>query len=212
MLKGRQGATELHGIDEARGVLAWAGRELPQDYMGLLAESNGFVAHGGAFRFFPYGQGGLLADALEWNRALWRSEYGELLAAETYIWAENVFGNQYVYVVSGEQFRLAKFLCEGGRLEPIAWPNVTTFLQREVFAPDGKAVDMELVREALAIGLAPTARQHLSFRLPLIYGGKYEASNLEVGDASLHLSLLGQMSRQNASLPVGTVVRDFIEE
>ncbi len=211
MLKGHQAATEPHGIDGARGAPTWAGRELPQDYLGLLAEPNGFVAHGGAFRFFPYGQGSLLADALEWNRALWRSEYGELLAPEVYIWAEDVFGDQYVYVVCDAQIRLAKFLCEGGELKPISWPDVSTFLQHEVFAPDGKAVDMELVREALAMGLAPTLRQHLSFRLPLLYGGDYEASNLEVADANLHLSLLGQMSRQNASLPEGALVRDFAE-
>jgi Domain of unknown function (DUF1851) len=211
MFKEHRAVVQAPGLDTTKGAPEWAGRRLPADYLDLLAESNGFLAHGGAFRFFAYGEGRLVRDALAWNRAPWRSEYGDLLPAGTYIWAEDVFGDQYGYTIEGGTFRLAKFLCEGGELEPIPWQDVTTFLQREILSPQGKAVDMALVREALGAGLAPSVQEHLSFSLPLIYGGEYELSNLEVVDASAHLSLLGQMSRQNASLPEGASVRDFIK-
>jgi Domain of unknown function (DUF1851) len=211
MFKEHRAVVGAPGLDATRGAPEWAGRKLPRDYLDILAESNGFLVHGGAFRFFAYGESRLVRDARTWNRAPWRSEYDDLLPAEMYIWAEDVFGDQYGYTTEGETVRLAKFLCEGGQLETIPWRDVTTFLQQEILSPQGKAVDMALVREALGAGLAPSVQEHLSFSLPLIYGGEYELSNLEVVDASAHLSLLGQMSRQNASLPEGAPVRDFIE-
>ena len=55
-------------------------------------------------------------------------------------------------------------------------------------------------------GDIPTGHQCFSWVHPPVLGGSYEASNLEVSDLYVHLSITGQIHRQCKDLPPGTQV------
>ena len=60
-----------------------------------------------------------------------------------------------------------------------------------------------LVQVATEAGLEPSDTEVLSFKVPPILGGAFEADNLEVSDLSVTLSIGGQIHRQLKELPPG---------
>ncbi|MBI1312434.1 DUF1851 domain-containing protein [bacterium] len=67
----------------------------------------------------------------------------------------------------------------------------------------------ERVLELRAAGLTLGNRQVYSHKVPLVVGGDDEASNFEVSDAVVHISVHGQIHRQVKDLPEGAPLGDI---
>ncbi|HEY3322884.1 MAG TPA: SMI1/KNR4 family protein [Planctomycetota bacterium] len=184
---------------------------LPSEYFEILKVSNGFCLFSSAFRFFGLSSFDGIPSIMEWNRSDWINEYGHLARGLTFF-AEDLFGDQYAFkstLAGGVD--LVKFWCEGGRADVLCASSLLHWLTHTVLEEKPDLFDHRLAREATLTGLRPSTREHLSFVLPLICGGAYEVSNLEVLNGSDHLSILGQISLRNLNLPDGAKIREFRE-
>ena len=65
---------------------------------------------------------------------------------------------------------------------------------------------VEMMGPLLAENPQVPAHQLYSLKKPLLLGGEWDASNLELADLEVHFSILGQVSRQVRDLPPGTAV------
>ena len=67
----------------------------------------------------------------------------------------------------------------------------------------GLLTELELAGPTIANG------QCLGYKIPLILGGKIEASNVEIGNIYVYTSLMGQLHQPVRKLPPGTRIRGF---
>jgi hypothetical protein len=183
---------------------------LPEEYLFVVSLSDGFHLRQGIFRFFGLSACGPMPSIVDWNSSAWISEYGDALD-HTVLFAEDVFGDQYgfQYMDAEQPPRLVKFWCEGGEVEPIKAENLEHWLLRSVVLDRPTVLDIDLAAAAALRGLKPHLDEHLAFSLPLILGGDYDVGNIEVSGNHFHLSLLGQVSVKNRSLPDGVRIRRF---
>ena len=196
-----------HSVVVGAGIAPIVRRVLPVDYIEVLKAANGFVTEKGWFRLFGTNPLGVRLPSIdEWNASPWKKEYGGAFDG-FYIIAEDVFGDQYGFLLEdGANARLCKAFCEGAKIERLEYPDLKDFLLRQVLVNRPTAFDFALADAAEKAGIRAGPSEHLAFQLPLICGGEYQVSNLTVESPSLHLGLLGQMTKRNASLEEGTKI------
>lgn len=182
------------------------GYECPKGLAKLLGVADGFITTHGFFRVFGFGGDDRLPSLEDWNRAEWKQAYGPLARGIAFI-AEDVFGDQYGYDFRSRR-QFVKFYCEGGQIEPIEG-GINWFIEALIDPLGLGGLDRELVEVARLNGRWPTDKEHLAFKLPLIAGGKRDASNLGVETAALHLGILAQMSSRNLKEADGTHIARF---
>jgi hypothetical protein len=66
-----------------------------------------------------------------------------------------------------------------------------------------------LVHAASEAGIEPSESEVLSFKVPPILGGQFEADNVAACDFEVALSIAGQLHRQLKDVPPGTTVSGF---
>lgn len=66
-----------------------------------------------------------------------------------------------------------------------------------------------LLTELEQAGMTLAKGQCFGYKIPPILGGKIEVANIEVGDISVYVSLLGQIHQQVRSAPPGTKIGGF---
>jgi hypothetical protein len=188
------------------------GYTLPDAYGEILQIANGFSLKQSAFRFFGIGTTVKALDLHDWNSKPWVAAYGPL-AKGLVFFAEDVFGDQYAFRYRKKSARptLAKFWCEGGKVEESGAASFQTWLERFLSRQE-QSVDWSLAAAAFRRGLKPKIVEHLSFALPLITGGNDELSNLEILKRDVHLHILGQLSLRIQSLPEGASIEEFQSE
>ena len=185
--------------------------DLPHTYREVASTANGFVTRDGFFRFFGTEGLGELPSVEAWNCSAWKHEYGDIFF-QTFIFSEDIFGDQYGLVRNeNESHQLLKIYCEGGKREHLPFNSVEEFLMRSVLVDLPTTYDYALAVAARAAGILPCIGEHLAFSLPLIAGGAYDIENLTREPVALHLGVLAQMTRQNASLSDGSPIGRFDE-
>lgn len=187
----------------------YSGFELPPDFHSIIKIANGFISQDRAFRFFSVGSETKKGELQTWNDSTWKLEYGSLLK-DIVIIGEDLFGDQYGYYFGGGVVQFVKFLVEGGVVELIE-DDLCQFLCNMVLTHTPNAFDWKFAHLAFESGITkPQVDEHLAFSLPLIAGGDYSIANLTIEPSLLHLSVLGQMSRNIRSLRNGTQISRFI--
>jgi hypothetical protein len=182
--------------------------QLPKTYLDTLRIANGFVLKNGYFRVFGTERLDGLVNVYDWNASSWKQEYREILRG-VFIIAEDIFGDQYGFLCNERgEMRLVKVFCEGGEIEEQDGDFIS-FLRNRILSNQPLAFDFDLANDAWQAGLMPKLDEHLAFRLPLVSGGDYDLSNLQVETVALHLGMLGQMTLKNKSLPEGTKISGF---
>lgn len=66
-----------------------------------------------------------------------------------------------------------------------------------------------LVHAASEAGIEPSESEVLSFKVPPILGGQFEADNVAACDFEVALSIAGQLHRQLKDVPPGTTISGF---
>ncbi|MFG6467112.1 T6SS immunity protein Tdi1 domain-containing protein [Roseateles sp. BYS87W] len=67
----------------------------------------------------------------------------------------------------------------------------------------------DAVADLRAAGLRLGPRQVYALKTPMVLGGRFERDNIEVSDAAVSFSLLGQIHAQVHDLPPGTPIRSL---
>lgn len=170
----------------------------------MLAKKNGFYAFEGALHVF-HGQGFYANmnefSLAEWNDAgLWRMEYGDLIGG-LFFFAEDVFGVQFAI----QDDCIVSFDPESGEIKQIAgsveeWARVILCDFRLL---TGFPVAHDWQRR---FGGLPSGKRLLP-KIPFVFGGQYDSSNLIAVDAVEGMRYRGQMWRQIRDLPDGAQVR-----
>ena len=197
-----------------QGTVSVEGFDLPTSYSSLLEVANGFVLERSRFRLFGIQTESRSMDVHEWNQSPWVAEYGGL-AKGLVFFAEDIFGDQYAFRFgfSGKECDLVKFWCEGGEVQRLGdASSLEAWLAEEVVSDDPSFLDRHLAEAAFEEDLRPSEKEHLSFILPLITGGRAELENLEVLNGVFHLHLLGQLTLKNLKLPDGQRIARFWSE
>jgi len=70
----------------------------------------------------------------------------------------------------------------------------------------------EVVNGQATLGMLPGKNQCISFIKPPVLGGEVQADNFELTDASMHLSIAGQIHKQVKDLPLGTKISRILFE
>jgi hypothetical protein len=164
----------------------------PADLAELLAQRNGFYAFEGALHVFSS------EELAHWNEpALWRSEYGDLIAADCVFFAEDLFGNQFARVGDA----VVTFDAETARCEP-AGPNLSAWIA-DLMRDHRVMTGWPLAHEwQVANGPLPAGKR-LVPKQPFVTGGEHVRTNLYLADAVAAMRFRGSLARQIADVPDG---------
>lgn len=93
---------------------------------------------------------------------------------------------------------------QAARLDPVAASRseLRDLLAKPDFIADNFCQDA--VEQMRGKGKRLGAGQVYSLKVPLVLGGRFRADNIDVADAQVHFSVLGQVQRQVKDLPPGT--------
>jgi len=170
----------------------------------MLANKNGFYAFEGALHVFHapdfYGNSNELS-LIEWNSLdLWRGQYGDLTEG-LFFFAEDVFGVQFAI----QNENIVSFEPESGEIKQVAgdveeWARAVLSDFRLL---TGFPVAHDWQRR---YGGLPSGKRLLP-KIPFIFGGQYDSSNLIAVDAAEGMRYRGQMWQQIRDLPDGAQVR-----
>lgn len=170
---------------------------LPEAHRQLLTQLNGFTLQGGALRVFGIREEAEL-DLEQWNsHELWKYSWGKPLDGWLMI-AQNAFGSQYAYQVSGSDGDI------GGPvyyLDPIEldgapfFDDVEAFIEECVGKMAGEVFDPELKEAVERHGPVGTA-ELLVFSPAEAIGGPRDLDNIQKLPAVTAMTFAGDMYRQ----------------
>lgn len=89
--------------------------------------------------------------------------------------------------------------------------NSTAELQQMISSKENQLrwFHTDLLTQLEQAGLALLPGQCFCVKKPLVLGGTWELSNIEVGPIVVHVSLMGQIHQQVQNLPPGTKIKGF---
>jgi hypothetical protein len=138
----------------------------------------------------------------DWSDLL--SGWREALPASFTLWMVNRFGDLFIVTDDGSVHMLD---VGAGRLAALA-DNRDQFCSLvDVGDNANNWLMIPLVDACVAGGLILRPDECYGYKIPPILGGKYDVSNIEPTDLSVHYSLLADIYRQTKDLPDGTHIR-----
>lgn len=174
---------------------------IPEKIRPLLRARNGFFAFESALRVFPSGGSALSYSIEQWNsHSLWRDRYGNLTDG-LFFFAEDIFGGQFclkddlVFTFDPETAETKKF---ADSLE--AWAECV--LDDYDFVT-GYSLGHEWQQRFGGL----QARDRLFPKVPFVFGGQFEVTNLEAIDGARGMCDRGPIALQLNGVPDGTKVK-----
>jgi hypothetical protein len=172
----------------------------------LYARANGAYVLDDALHVFPFEATNELT-VFAWNEpARWRFEYGDLVPAEAFFFAEDVFGNQFC-VLDGA---IQTFDAETGATERIA-ADLDGWAEVILADPDGLTGSGTASEWRTRNGPIPRGRRLIP-KMLFILGGDASLENLYAGDAVEAMRMRGDVARQIKDLPDGTAIELKVTE
>jgi hypothetical protein len=182
--------------------------ELPvtiqESYRRFISICDGGYSADEMFHFF--GRTGPDQHRLDYWNTLepWRRHFSFALSEQWWVFAEDVFGHQFCFSLSGRR-EVIKMLSPWTGTFTLAANDFLGFLQDVV---TGDVPDQELAAAFFRSRGVWRPFSHLSHRIPIVLGGEHDLENLELVDSVANLSFYGQLLTQIRHLPAGTVIRD----
>lgn len=183
--------------------------DLPDTYKNLLDNSNGGYVSDRYFHFFGLA-GPIQHNVVLWNQSEWRDFYS--LEKSWFVFAEDIFGNQFFIKRHGRKGSIYMLDCCHGRIYFMAG-SYDSFVNDIVEDPIDEVISKS---KKLAEKFFLTTKQrwepfvHLSYKLPLVLGGEEtDVANMELCDSLVNLTILGQIIAQTKDLKPGTVIRNI---
>jgi len=125
------------------------------------------------------------------------------------LWLVNRFGDAFVVADDGSVHMLD---VGAGTLTRLA-DNRSHFA--ELLDANGSADNwlvIPLVDECRRAGMQLAPNQCFGFKIPPVLGGKYQLSNVEPTDLTVHYSFLAEIYKQTKDLPDGTPINAVVVE
>jgi hypothetical protein len=174
-------------------------------YKQFLELCNGGYTRDGFFHFFG-GCGPVRHNVIEWNETgLWKNCFG--LDDSFFVFAEDIFGNQYGFVRSRRVGLIKMLSPETGQLT-IAPDTFDGFVEYSVFS-DSRAQLKALANTFFATTGGPWQEfMHISYDVPPCLGGDpMDLKNWDYVDSIVNLRMAGQILTQVKNLKPGTKIR-----
>ncbi len=182
---------------------------LDDDYLVFLRDTNGGYTPDRMFHFFG-ASGPPEHDVIHWNHVdLWKKHFG--LDDQCFVFAEDVFGNQYYYAL-GTRRRMVRILCFDDGSSTSCASDFQGFIGNVVLNEEVTREYFRVMDQLLrATGSPYPLFTHVSSKVPSCLGGDdRDVDNLEFANSIDHLNFMGQIVKQTEVLPPGTVVRDVV--
>jgi len=166
-------------------------------------QEGGFCALEYALRFYTQTSNPEFHDVVSWNSQTgWKSLFSSIVQDNFWSFAEDVFGNQYIFWKS----KVCMFEIETGCMTELC-DSFSQWLELIVSSPNyytGYSIAQQWNQENHSEPL--TAQYNLSAIIPFVCGGEYSVSNVFRVDSVKNIELKADFARQIYNLPDGAQI------
>jgi hypothetical protein len=150
----------------------------------------------------------LIAQAgKDWAKLL--SGWRDALPEDFTLWMVNRFGDVFIVHDDGSVHMLD---VGAGRIERVANSRDHFCTLIDAGENANNWLMIPLVDASVASGLVLRESQCYGYKVPPILGGKYEVSNVEPTDLSVHYAFLADIYRQTKDVPDGIAIRVVVTD
>lgn len=174
-------------------------------YLYFLDRSNGGYTPDNYFHFFGRSEN-TKHDIVKWNSLeAWKNAFS--LGSDFFVFAEDIFGNQYGYLSLRRGQRIRRLSILTGELTPTL-ETFEDFVDLRIINKDAAYETESLAAQFLSVSPYKDFH-HLSFDVhPCLGGAPNDIQNLRLIDSQVNLSFTGQLLNATRLLPPGTRIKE----